>query len=145
MTISSLGIIGDVHCEDEHLKIALDFLVPQKLDTIICVGDIVDGPGDLHRTLTLLSSHNVQSIAGNHERWLLANEMRDLTHALNLDLISPSDLDYIRRLPKTIELSCPDGKILICHGLMESDESAIKPHDFGYALEVNEDFQKLLK
>ena len=37
-------LIGDVHAEDERLATALDHGAG-RVDRVLCVGDIVDGPG----------------------------------------------------------------------------------------------------
>ena len=70
-----IGILGDIHCEDGRLAAALEFLQTQQLDLICAVGDIVDGPGDVNRTIDLLHEYQVIAVRGNHERWLFAGEI----------------------------------------------------------------------
>jgi len=36
------------------------------------------------------------------------------------------------------------GPVLLCHGVGENNMSKINPDDFGYAIEVNDDLQKLI-
>jgi predicted phosphodiesterase len=40
-----IAVIGDVHAEDELLKLALTKLHDLGVQQLLCVGDIVDGPG----------------------------------------------------------------------------------------------------
>jgi predicted phosphodiesterase len=44
--MSRFGVLGDVHCEHEALAAALKLFEHQKVDRVLCVGDVVDGPGD---------------------------------------------------------------------------------------------------
>ena len=51
--ISNIGIIGDVHCEDEFLERVLKELA-QHCDLLLCVGDVADGRGSFDRCCSLL-------------------------------------------------------------------------------------------
>jgi predicted phosphodiesterase len=63
-----LGVIGDVHCESATLGRVLGVLGSMNLDVILCVGDLVDGPGDADATLRMLQARGVECVAGNHDR-----------------------------------------------------------------------------
>ena len=67
-------MVGDVHACDDRLSRLLAFLHDQSLDTVVCVGDIVNGPGDPNRCADLLHSHGVVTVRGNHDRWLLEGQ-----------------------------------------------------------------------
>jgi predicted phosphodiesterase len=69
--IRRFGAIGDVHAEDGLLRAALSHLESAGVDALLCVGDIVDGRGDVDACCTLLAEHGVLSVRGNHERWML--------------------------------------------------------------------------
>ncbi len=45
---NKIGIIGDVHAENKTLEKVIDFLSKKGLDSILCTGDIIDGPGDVN-------------------------------------------------------------------------------------------------
>lgn len=51
-----LGLIGDVHAEDERLAAALEVFAAERVDRALCTGDVVDGHGDIDRTCALLAS-----------------------------------------------------------------------------------------
>ena len=76
--LRTVGIVGDIHCEAESLKTALRFLKEANVDLILAVGDIVDGKGDANECCRLLKEFGVATVRGNHERWFLRGEMRDL-------------------------------------------------------------------
>ncbi|MFK7998715.1 MAG: metallophosphoesterase [Polyangiales bacterium] len=128
------GVIGDVHCEDGRLETSITTLMEAGADTLIQVGDIVDGRGSLERCVELLKAHDVQTIAGNHERWFLTGEMRELKGAtLETDETSRS---FLRALPPTRRFETPKGGLLVCHGVGEDDMANLRPDTRGYALQA---------
>jgi predicted phosphodiesterase len=128
-----LGVIGDVHCESETLGQALDGLETMNVETVLCVGDLVDGPGDADATLAMLDARGVQCVAGNHERWFLAGEQRSLDDAtLEISEVSRA---FIESLPRLRRYATPNGDALLCHGVGEDDEAWLLPDTRGYALQ----------
>src|SRR3954471_21755332 len=69
--LTRFAAIGDVHVEDVRLAAVLTHVQEQNVDAILSVGDIVDGPGDVDRTVALLRKHGVYAVRGNHDRWLV--------------------------------------------------------------------------
>lgn len=128
-----VGAIGDLHCQDERLELALDALVARGADTIVQLGDIVDGPGDLERCIRLMREREVIAIAGNHERWFLSGEMRGLRDAT----MEASDevRAYLAALPRTRRIATVAGEALLCHGVAEDDMAMFEEHTRGYALQ----------
>ena len=146
-----MGVVGDVHCESETLGRALDALEELSVDVIVCVGDIVDGPGDADATLGVLEGRGVQCVAGNHERWLLAGEQRTLDNATQE--INDASRTFIESLPRVRRYTTPNGNALLCHGVGDDDEAWLLPDTRGYALQdiptlrelmVDEDVQFML-
>ncbi|MBW2381270.1 MAG: metallophosphoesterase [Deltaproteobacteria bacterium] len=115
--LNRLGVIGDVHCASETLERALDALEAMNVEAILCVGDLVDGPGDADATLGLLQTRRVQCVAGNHERWFLDGEQRSLESA-TLE-VSRASRAFIESLPKGRRYATPNGNALLCHGVGE--------------------------
>lgn len=140
-----VGLLGDVHAEDALLSEALGRLADSEIETILCAGDVADGPGDVDRACELLSQHHVITVGGNHDRWLLADTVRDLPDANHCSQLAPSSVAFIRSLPRTRELSSPMGRVLLCHGLGSNDMAGVSPDDFGYAIESNLELQGLLR
>jgi predicted phosphodiesterase len=131
------GLIGDIHCEVARLKQALALFQCSNVDTVLAVGDIADGPGDLTETCALLSEAGVLAVAGNHDRWLLAGQMRDLPDATQESALTPQARAYLSALPRTRTLESPRGSVLLCHGLGEDDMASVRPDDEGLALHQN--------
>lgn len=145
MKLSRLGIIGDVHGEAQRLDAALHFLHAADVEQILCVGDVVDGHEDAERCCELLTQNDVAVVRGNHDRWFLANQMRDLPEATQSEELSKKAKSFLRSLPKTRSFETIAGELLLCHGLGENDMGRLTPDDYGYALEVNEELQHLIR
>ena len=140
--IRRAGAIGDVHCEDEVLAQALRVFAVEGVDVSLCVGDIVDGEGDVDRCCALLAEHQVATVAGNHERWLLESAMRNLPHA-TVD-VSDTTRAFLERLPRVREFETPLGGLLLCHGVGEDDMAELRPDTRGYALQAIPTLRELM-
>ncbi|MEM8607535.1 MAG: metallophosphoesterase family protein [Myxococcota bacterium] len=133
MRLGRCGVVGDVHCETDTLALVLDALGTLDIETVLCVGDLVDGEGDADATLSLLASRNVQCVAGNHERWFLTGEQRNLEFATTS--VSDSSRAFMESLPKVRHYDTAHGTALLCHGVGEADEAWLLPETKGYALQ----------
>ena len=131
--VGRVGVIGDVHCEAETLSRVLDALETMDVDAVLCVGDLVDGPGDADATLGLLEARGVQCVAGNHERWLLEGVRRDVADAT--ESIAATARAFVESLPRTRSYETPGGTAMLCHGVGEDDEAWLRPDTRGYALQ----------
>lgn len=132
-----IGVLGDIHCEDGQLAAALEFLQMQQLDLICAVGDIVDGPGDVNRTIDLLREYRVIAVRGNHERWLFAGEMRGLPDVTSRFDLRAAAWEYLPQLPLTRKLETIAGRALLCHGLGVDDMAGVWPLDDNFRLHAN--------
>jgi len=141
--LKTIGAIGDIHNEHVALQRVLEFLAGN-VDAVLSVGDIVDGPGDANVCCELLRNHGAFVVGGNHERWLLADEMRVLSHADNKMHLQAEHVSWLKQLPKTLEFDTIDGKLMLCHGLGPNDMAMLRPEDSGYAIESNTALEKIL-
>jgi putative phosphoesterase len=139
-----IGLIGDVHQEDLALAWALGLLQDEGVDLVVCVGDVADGFGDLDACCELLESHGVVTVKGNHDRWFLAQQMRELPQAAAAAAANPASREWLEQLPSTVSIETPGGLALICHGMGDDDMVGVKPDDVGYALDSNVALQRLL-
>lgn len=139
-----LGIIGDVHAEDERLRVAITAFEREGVDRILCCGDVADGHGDVDRACALLVAHDVKTVRGNHDRWLRDDDMRTLPNAHRMTSLAPRSIELLKSLPATITIDVPGGKLLLCHGVGENDMCRLMESDSGYAISSNEDLLKVL-
>jgi predicted phosphodiesterase len=139
-----IGLIGDIHAEDELLERALDVLRSRAVELVAATGDIADGAGSVDRCCALLESFGAVVVRGNHDRWLLAGIARDLPHATPVEAVTAETRRMLAQLPETVEFDTVQGRALLCHGLGANDMAKVLPDDFGYALEANDDLQNLV-
>jgi predicted phosphodiesterase len=148
LVASRVGLIGDVHTERARLAAALEFFASAGVDRVLCTGDVPDGPGDcrdVDACCELLAKASVLTISGNHDRWLLDGEMRDLPDATPTDEVSAATVAFLRALPQTVTIDTPAGLALLCHGLGGDDMAQVSPFDRGRELEDNAALQDLLE
>jgi predicted phosphodiesterase len=122
-----IGVIGDVHAEHARLARALDWLIGQRLDAVLCTGDVADGVGCIDQSCALLRDAGVLTVAGNHDRWLLTERMRHVADAHHAEDLADATLDYLSSLPRTRELDTVAGRLLLCHGIGEHDMGKVWP------------------
>jgi predicted phosphodiesterase len=142
--VRRVGLIGDLHAEHDALGFVLAELGRLGVDTLLQVGDIADGAGDLSATVALLREHRVLAVRGNHDRWLLSNQLRELPDATPLASVLPPVAHYLSHLPVTREFRSPRGHVLLCHGLGTNDMVGVKPQHEGYDITSNSDLQRLI-
>ncbi len=143
--LSRVGVIGDVHAAAALLASALELLATHAVDAVVCAGDVVDGPGDADLAVALLRDSGVITVRGNHDRWLLNGELRDLPDAHRLEHLAPDTREWLNRLPPQVRLATPHGELLVCHGLGADDMNRLAPDQFGYSLEVNAALHDLIR
>jgi predicted phosphodiesterase len=138
------GLIGDVHAEDERLGVALATLTKAKVDRILCVGNLVDGHGNVDNVCALLARHRVTTVRGNHDRWIRADEKRTRPNAHQMTSLAIESIEMIKTLPRTLVIDLPGGKLLLCHGVGEDDTQGVRPDDRGDAISQNAELLKIL-
>jgi predicted phosphodiesterase len=129
-----LAAIGDIHCQDAALERALAELRAIPTDAVFALGDIVDGRGDADRACDLLRDAGVLAIAGNHERWLLGNELRTLPDATMH--VEERTRAFLASLPPSREVDTVAGKLFVGHGVGDDDMRVLKPDTKGYELQT---------
>ena len=138
-----VGLIGDIHAEDRLLEKSIEFFTTQKIEKILCTGDIVDRYGDVNRTCEIIRNHDVMCVKGNHDRWCLENDVRDLTLATKLNDIDEINRLFLSQLPKTVLFESPIGGFHLCHGIKDNDMIKIKPDVGAYDVENTIELQEM--
>lgn len=140
-----LGLIGDVHAEDQLLARTLDELSAASVDHVLCTGDLVDGFGDVDRVCSLLQTRKALVVRGNHDRWIRGDEMRALPNAQRMTELSVDTIGFLKDLPQTLSFDLArGGTLMLCHGVGPNDMCMLTPDDYGYAIAQNTDLLALL-
>lgn len=158
-TARRVGLIGDVHTEAEILERAIRDLRALGADIVLCVGDIANGRGDLARCCDLLEHHDVITVRGNHDRWLLNDLAQDpddpavrqrlpaalVTHLTHLRRDIPArTIRFLTSLPATRTFGTRRGEIMLCHGLGPNDVAGITPDQSADLVAANTELKALL-
>lgn len=121
-----IALLSDVHGHQVALDAALDHLRDQKVDRIICLGDVATlGPQPVE-VLRRLGEVGCPCIMGNHDEFLLdPGLVRSYTSAPVVvesidwcrDQLSQDDLAFLASFPRTLEVELGQGRVmLLCHG-----------------------------
>lgn len=101
-----IGLVSDVHSTPAALRDALDIFAREKVDDIICAGDIAGYFDTLRPTVDLLIASGCRAIVGNHDQTYLEKpEAED----------DPVVRDYLRGLPPTLDLEYLQQRVFVVH------------------------------
>jgi predicted phosphodiesterase len=142
--IRRLGLIGDVHAEEDRLEAALDWMHGQRLDAILCTGDVSDGPGSVDRCCELLEQAGVATVSGNHDRWLLTDKSRHIENAHQLADVGEPAREWLGALPRTLSFDTVLGPLLLCHGMADNDMRKVWPGTRRMPAERSDELDSLL-
>jgi putative phosphoesterase len=116
-----IAVLSDIHGNIWALEAALADLKQQGgVDVVINAGDILSGPLEPAATADLLMGLGLRTIAGNHERQLLACAERrgSASDQFAFDHTSARHHQWLASLPGTLEIG---ESVLVCHGTPMSD------------------------
>jgi putative phosphoesterase len=112
-----IGLISDVHSSPVALAEALQIFAEQRVDDIICAGDIAGYYDSLLPTVQLLAESGCKTIVGNHDQtWLEKNSAEE--HAEGSNEIR----DYLQQLPQTLELVIEGKRLFVVHANPPSEQ-----------------------
>ena len=108
-----IGLISDVHCSPEPLAEALELFSREKVDDIICCGDIAGYYDSLEPTIELLARSNCKTIVGNHDQGYLEKTPQDGESSIRT---------YLQNLPQTLDLEIEGKRIYVVHANPPSEQ-----------------------
>ncbi|HSW17499.1 MAG TPA: metallophosphoesterase family protein [Ramlibacter sp.] len=119
-----IAIVSDIHGNLPALQAVLADIARQGVDQIVNLGDLLSGPLLPAETADLLMSRGFLTLAGNHDRQLLALMEGaapidpDDSDGYAATQIQPRHVDWLRSLPPTHWLT---PEVLLVHGTPASD------------------------
>lgn len=127
-----IGLISDIHGNLFALEAVLAELDREKLDDLICLGDVAALGPEPGAVLARLRALRCPVVMGNTDAWLLsppttvADEIDRVLTPWCIAQFSDADLAYIRAFPPTIEQPLDAGRTLLCfHGSPRSYDDVI--------------------
>jgi putative phosphoesterase len=113
-----IGIVADVHCNHEALRIALDRM--GDVDELLCAGDAVYQFRFSNEVMQILRERGARYILGNHEDVLLGKWG---ANARSAAWVRADDLAYMASQPYRLEADVGGKKLVMVHG------SPFEPHN----------------
>jgi putative phosphoesterase len=115
-----LGVISDVHGDDQALFRALRHLTELGASRIVCAGDVVGYGPNPDAVVALLGKHQVISIRGNHDRWALQRPP-GTPDEFGGGRPGPATLEFLRGLPPDLVIAADKRLAVIVHGSPRGD------------------------
>ena len=107
-----LGIVSDVHCQDEHLRRTVESMIADGVDEILCAGDAQYEYRLSNEVTEIIREHQIRYIQGNHE-WVLMGPNGD--RARSGEHVRQSNLDFIANTPDEIRTTVNGKTLLMTH------------------------------
>ncbi len=107
-----LGIVSDVHCQDEHLKLTVMAMIADGVDEILCAGDAHYEYRMSNEVAEIISENNIRYIQGNHE-WVLMGPHGQ--GARSAPHVRKSNLESIGAAPDEIRTQINGKTLLMTH------------------------------
>ena len=101
-----IGLVSDVHSSPALLAEALEIFAREKVDEIICAGDIAGYYDSVAATVDLLVKSKCLAICGNHDQRYLEKPPAET---------DPAARAYLQDLPPKLELEIDGKKLLVVH------------------------------
>ena len=116
-----IALLSDIHGNLPALEAVVADLRARGVDTIVNLGDILSGPLLPLETARYLMAQDWPTIAGNHERQLLAitaAKPGGASDRFARECLGEAELDWLRALPATLRLN---DEVFLCHGTPRRD------------------------
>ncbi len=104
---TKIGLISDVHATPEPLREALAIFRENKVDIILCAGDIAGYGTELEETVELLIKSECEIILGNHDVWAFDHPGGEGQKRL---------ANSFRKLPFVREFTIQGKRLYLVHG-----------------------------
>lgn len=126
-----IAVISDIHSNHHALKAVLKEIDQEEIDTIVCTGDIVGYLTNPNEVIDLIRQQHILAIQGNHDQYISTLETLNENEFEALELgqiqesasalytnyvIDDAKRNYLKNLPKRIEITINQFKILFVHG-----------------------------
>jgi putative phosphoesterase len=123
-----IAVISDIHGNLEALTTALESIEGHKIDTIVCLGDLVGYGPYPNEVVEIIRSKKIMCILGNYDAAVLEgkfnyirdNEVNKFCMPWAAKELSEKSKDYLKSLPRQIILQYEHKKICFVHGSSRS-------------------------
>ena len=122
-----VGLISDIHANVDNLRRALLLLRERGAETILCVGDLVDGESEGNAAVELIRQQKIPCVQGNHDHALSNAHYADWLEKWDEasfgpppwqygdDALTDETIAYLRALPLTQRFEWDNRRVLLTH------------------------------
>lgn len=119
-----IAVISDIHGNLYALMKALEDIEDQKVDTIICLGDLVGYGPHPNEVVAMIKRRNIICLKGNYDAsvvdgsytYIRENTINSFSLPWAVDELRAANRFYLNSLPTSITLEFEGRKILFVHG-----------------------------
>lgn len=130
-----IAFISDLHADVHALEAALKQIERLGCDSIVCVGDLVDGGLFPNELISVLRERGIPCIRGNHDRWALGHgsaadpcgEATDMPYDATAADLSGESLRFLAALPLSWSSEVEGVRISVHHARPSSDMDGVYP------------------
>lgn len=140
-----IGLIADIHAQVDSLEKAFEIFERERVDQILCAGDLVERGYDGDAVVRRIQERNIPCVRGNHDEDAIENQAwwrREMdpdnvqkilkrleagTDSLESYLLTDSTLDYLKQLPFSLRFTFESWNILLVHGSPKSNTQYLTP------------------
>ena len=124
--MEKIALLTDIHANLEALSAVLKDIKNKNIDKIYSLGDVIGLGNHPKECLDLLIENQIQTILGNAEEYVVLgadcfeylkkHSQEKYDNAIwTKNELSPYQLEYLKKMPHTIELNINNKKIALCH------------------------------
>lgn len=136
-----LGALGDIRGNISALEKVVSALDEEGIQTLVNTGDCVCGHPSPNEVIALLRSRNIPSVQGLWDRRVVRFQRKQQTLRRSLSekefelleqtyaAVSSDNLEYLRSLPKSLNLTVDGVAIGVCHGTFTSQTEHLRATD----------------
>lgn len=119
-----IAVISDIHGNIYALMRALEDIEDNKVDTIICLGDLVGYGPHPNEVVSMIKRRNIICLKGNYDAsvvdgsytYIRENSINSFSLPWAVDELRVANKFYLNSLPNSLTLQFEDKKILFVHG-----------------------------
>ena len=119
-----IAVISDIHANVYALMNVLEDIDNEKVDTIICLGDLVGYGPHPNEVISIIRSRNILCIKGNYDSSVVDNEysyiretpINSFSLPLAVHELREENRIFLENLPSTITLNIANKNLLFVHG-----------------------------
>ena len=129
-----IAVISDIHGNLYALMRALEDIEDQKVDTIICLGDLVGYGPHPNEVVAMIKRRNIICLKGNYDAsvvdgsytYIRENTINSFSLPWAVDELRAANRFYLNSLPTSITLEFEGRKILFVHGSRDNTSEIMK-------------------